>query len=313
MGFDWDNLRREVIVRACIFLPREKNISMERWMRGRQEYRKVKAANSIIVSFPNSGRTWLHVLLAKYYQVAHGHSIESSIDIHKLRKTDSTIPNIFFTHDNYLRDFTKDGASKAAYVGKPVILLVRDPADVSVSQFFQWRHRMRRRKVRINDYPANMDLPLYRFTMAPQGVLARVIIFLNGWAAAIQDSQSILVIRYEDLTADTHTILSRVLMFLGEVPDPEAVSRAVDYSSLANMRKLEDGGGRLFRPGNWRSGKKRTSDSYKARRAKIGGYRGDFSSAEQALIDQDIDRNLAPIFGYQRFALSEVVPLSINA
>jgi hypothetical protein len=286
---------------------------MERWMRGRQEYRKVKAANGVIVSFPNSGRTWLHVLLAKYYQLAHGHSIEAPIDIHKLRKTDTTIPNIFFTHDNYLRDFTKNGASKAAYGGRPVVLLVRDPADVSVSQFFQWRHRMRRRKIEINDYPANMDLHLYRFTIGPKGALARVIGFLNGWAAALENSQPILVVRYEDLTADTGTTLSKVLMFLGEVPDSEAVNRAIAYASLANMRKLEDGGGRLFRPGNWRMGKKRTGDSYKARRAKIGGYRSDFSPAEQAIIDQDINRNLAPIFGYQRAALSEVVPLSINA
>ena len=42
------------------------------------------------------------------------------------------VPRIFFTHDNYLKDYTGDGDSKQAYRRCKVVLLVRDPRDVAV-------------------------------------------------------------------------------------------------------------------------------------------------------------------------------------
>ena len=51
------------------------------------------------------------------------------------------IPSIFFTHDNYLEDYTGNLDSKADFYGKRVVLLVRNPKDVAVSQYFQWKYR----------------------------------------------------------------------------------------------------------------------------------------------------------------------------
>ena len=60
---------------------------------------------------------------------------------------------MFFTHDNYTKDYTGNHDSKIDYAGKKVVLLVRHPADVAVSQFYQWQYRMKPNKVGLNRYP----------------------------------------------------------------------------------------------------------------------------------------------------------------
>lgn len=306
MRLDWAALRRELILGLCFFLPRQERIRLERWLRGRQENRRLQAADLVVVSFPNSGRTWLHVLLLHYFQASRGYEQAYFADLDALHEHDPAVPLIHFTHDNYLRDYTGEGPFKAAYRGKKVILLVRDPGDVAVSQFHQWQHRMRRRKKVINDYPLERRLSLFEFTMGRQGVLARVIRFLNEWAEALPQMPDVLLIRYEDLRADTPGTLARILAFCGETPAASRIGDAVGYATLANMRVLEQKGGRLFRPGSlslWkllRRGGAKKEGAFKARRATVGGYRGDFSEYEAALIDAAIDRSLAPSLGYRR-------------
>ena len=63
-----------------------------------------------------------------------------------LHRKNPAIPTIFFTHDNYLKDFTGHGDNKGDYYGNQVVLLVRNPAAVVVSPYFQWTFRMRPRK-----------------------------------------------------------------------------------------------------------------------------------------------------------------------
>lgn len=323
LRIDWRTICREVIVGALCFLPRRRSIRLERWLRGWQEHGKLKAADCVIVSFPNSGRTWLHVLLLRYFQNARGYEGAHFTDLDALCDLDPAVPLIHFTHDNYLRDYTGDGAGKTAYRGRKVVLLVRDPADVAVSQFHQWRHRMRRRKKVINDYPLEAQLSLFDFTLGSGGGgsgsgekggnLARAMRFLNEWAAALPALPDVLLIRYEDLIADTATTLARLLQFLGEQPGADRLREAVDYASIGKMRALEQKGGRLFRPGRWRLRPAQTEGAFKARRAKVGGYRADFSAYEAALIDAAIDRNLAAVFGYRRAPSAELDPAASKA
>ena len=40
------------------------------------------------------------------------------------------------------------------YAGKKVVLLVRNPADVAVSQYYQWKYRMKPNKVRSTTIPS---------------------------------------------------------------------------------------------------------------------------------------------------------------
>ncbi|HPG23988.1 MAG TPA: sulfotransferase, partial [Myxococcota bacterium] len=54
---------REVIVALLFFLPEARRIRIERWLRGREETRRLERADVAIVSFGKSGRTWLRVMM----------------------------------------------------------------------------------------------------------------------------------------------------------------------------------------------------------------------------------------------------------
>jgi hypothetical protein len=49
------------------FLGKERNLLLERWLRGREDWRKLRLADAVVVSFGKSGRTWLRVLLSRVY------------------------------------------------------------------------------------------------------------------------------------------------------------------------------------------------------------------------------------------------------
>jgi hypothetical protein len=210
------------------------------------------------------------------------------------------VPAIFFTHDNYLKDYTRHGPSKEIYFHKPTILLVRHPADVAVSQYFQWKHRMRRRKKRINKYPLDSSLSLYEFVVRPDCGLPKIIGFMNDWAKDLPLVASALVVRYEDMRAETAATLGRILQFIGTPGEPHLLLQAAEAASVENMRKLEDRGTFLLRRGPLIGKDRNNPNRYKARRAKVGGYRDDFTESQIAEIDSLIESQLSAVFGYAK-------------
>ncbi len=283
------------------FLPKEKKIRIERWLRGREENRKLALADCVIISFGKSGRTWLRVMLSRFYQVKHGLAERHLIGFDNLHRKNSAVPKIFFTHDNYLKDYTKNADNKSDYYDKKVVLMVRDPADVSVSQFFQWKFRMRKAKKEINAYPDEAeDVALYDFIMRPNAGLPKAIDFLNLWAREMGRIKDVLIVRYEDMRVQPEATLARIVEFMGTPGTPEQIQEAVEFASVENMRNLEQK--RVF----WLSGgrmlaKDRNNlNTYKVRRAKVGGYREDFTPEELDNIDAYVQSNLLPGFGYEK-------------
>ena len=210
-------------------------------------------------------------------------------------------PRIFFTHDNYIQDYTGNRASKADYAGRRVLLLVRDPRDVTVSQYFQWKHRMKRMKTRVNHYPPKgTEVAIYDFLMNPRYGIARCIDFLNLWAREAEHISDLLIVRYEDLRQEPVENLTRIVAFLGLEASRDVIEQAVEESSVENMRKLESSNTSIFAGGRMKPGDRENADSYKVRRAKVGGYRDYFSDDEVARIDAYVEEHLLPDFGYTK-------------
>ena len=65
-------LTRFLVLGLLFFLPKEKKIRIDRWLRGKEEFRKLRLADCVIVSFGKSGRTWLRVMLSRFYQLKYG-------------------------------------------------------------------------------------------------------------------------------------------------------------------------------------------------------------------------------------------------
>jgi alcohol sulfotransferase len=73
----------------------------------------------------------------------------------------------------------------------------------------------------------------------------------------------------------------------------------VDYSSYENMKKLEGSQQLRLAGGRMMPRDKDNPDSFKVRRAKVGGYRDYFTDEEVATIDARLADTLAPLFNYK--------------
>jgi hypothetical protein len=125
-----------------------------------------------------------------------------------------------------------------------------------------------------------------------------VIEFFEIWQRELPKVRASLVIRYEDMRADPGAVLGQALDFLGTPGRPEQIAEAVAYASYDNMKRLEQD--KVF----WLSGTRLAASdpanpqSYKVRRAKVGGWRDDFSEAQVTAIDALLAARPVPPFGY---------------
>lgn len=281
------------------FASQARRAVVERRSRGREQWGKLRRADLVVVSFGKSGRTWLRVLLSRYFGARHGLTADLLVGFANLHWLNPAIPKIFFTHDNYTRDFTGDGAGKQAYADRAVILLARHPADVAVSQYHQWRFRMRPHKKALNAYPEHgQPVGIFAFVAQHPAGLAKVIEFMNEWAVALPTLGRVLVVRYEDMRADTHRELARIADFAAAPGTPEQIDTAVRYASFDNMKKLEERRVFRFTGGRMTAREKGNPDSAKVRRGKVGGWRDYFDEAQALEIDAIVDRTLLPGYGY---------------
>jgi hypothetical protein len=106
------------------------------------------------------------------------------------------------------------------------------------------------------------------------------------------------VVRYEDMSADTHGQLCRILRFLGfEATDME-IEECVRFASFENMRRIEEHGVFWFAGRGMKGKKSADSDVFLVRRGKAGGWRDYFSDDQAAAIERYIEEHLEPGFGY---------------
>ncbi len=275
-------------------------LKAERKLRGVEQFDKLQRADIVVVSFGKSGRTWLRVMISHLFRVMYGLPENAIMGFDNFHNLNRAVPKIFFTHDNYIKDFTGDFDTKQPFYGKRVVLLARDPRDVAVSQFFQWKFRIKPSKVAINNYPPRgSDISLFDFVTGDNGgSMQAVTDYLNLWAREASKVADFHLLRYEDLRTQPHEQLRQLLDFMQVDASDADVDAAVDYSSYENMKKMESKQQFRLAGGRMMPRDKDNPDSYKVRRAKVGGYRDYFSDEEVAAIDARLAASLDPMFRY---------------
>jgi len=288
---------RHLFLLLCLPLPSERRRSIERWLRGREEFQRLQRADLVVVSFGNSGRTWLRVMLSRFHQKRHGLDERRLLNFDNLKKKSSSIPAVLFTHNNYLPDYV-GSINGEHFRFKKIVLLVRDPRDTAVSQFFQWRYRMKASKKYLNNYPPHgAEVSTLDFLLDLDSGVPRIVDYCNLWVAALKDRENVLLVRYEDMREDPRAQLEQILAFTGTPGTMAAVNDAVEFASFGNMKLMEQNrffagiGSRL------RQRNKANPESFKVRKAKIGGYR-DYVTDEQCAVLAQLTASLDPIFGY---------------
>ncbi len=301
-------MRHELVVglgyglgRGLFFLPREKRIGIERWVRGWEEAQHLAATDVAFVSWAKSGRTWLRTMLSRAYQLDYGIPADKMLEFDNLKKRDPRIPSVFFTHGNYLRNYNGDWDERSAFWSKRVLLLVRDPRDTAVSQYFQWKHRMHRSKKALNNYPRHgLDLSVADFVLREPMGLAGVLDFLQIWERSLSHVKAAKVVHYESLRSDTEATLAGILEFLGTPASPQSVASAVAYASVDNMRRLESASGNSGYIGQrLKPGDAANPDSFKVRRGKVGGWRDYLTEEEIGKVEAMVAARPGPLFGYK--------------
>lgn len=301
-------MRHELVVglgyglrQGLFFLPQARRIGIERWLRGWEEARLLARADVAFVSYAKSGRTWLRTMLSRVYQLAYGIPEGTALEFDNLNRLDARIPRVLFTHGNYLRDYLDQWTDRAAFREKRVLLLVRDPRDTAVSQYFQWKHRMHPAKKALNAYPPHgSERSVADFVLREPAGLEGVLDFLELWEQELPAMGAVQVVRYEALRSATAPVLASIIDFLGTPAPLAAIEDAVAFASVENMRRLEAGGadagykGQRLKPGDAAN-----PESFKVRRGKVGGWRDYLNDAECRAVEAMIQARPGRLFGYK--------------
>jgi hypothetical protein len=247
-----------------------------------------REAEAFLLSFPKTGRTWLRVMLAQLLAVHYGRpDVAARAPLPRI-DAGAGAPRIVVRHDGNPHKCTpaEIAPHRREYAGCRVMLLVRDPRDAIVSNYFQVTRR---------DHWFDGDIASY--LRWPRGSLDSMLRYYGVWARERHVPAAFLLLRYEDLRRDTVSALGGVAAFLGlQDVEPATLEAAVAHSSFEAMRRRESAraaDGTPFAPGAAND-----PESFKARKGQVGGYREYLAPADVDWMNVRIAAALDPWYGY---------------
>jgi hypothetical protein len=191
-------------------------------------YFEVFDDDTFIVSFPKSGNTWTRFLIAHLLhpeETANFSTIDwlvpESEGLTRSQLAGVPRPRVMKSHEYFDPRFRK------------VIYIVRDPRDVAVSQY----HFFRKRRRIGDDY--SIEQFVTRFVAGETSDYGSWGENVASWLVTRQNSPDFLLLRYEDMVAQTKTELTRVASFLAVTATPDLIAQTVERCSADQMRKLE--------------------------------------------------------------------------
>lgn len=301
-----DNVKKALVLGASEFLPQRLRLAARRDWLARLELEKAERTGLLIIGHPKSGNTWLRVLLSRLYQHRHGLPAHLVVTSDELNRRVAAIPRISATNGWYSYEAAV-GEKLAPDAGpnpireKPIVFLPRHPIDIATSWYLQVTKRQSRAKFELIN--ADLDQPIDRaaidrwtFVRESGFGLVNIIDFLNTFHARLAHLPNAVTIPYESLRADPATQLARIGALMGERFTDEEIAEAVRFGSFENLKSLESGN--FFKQKGLRPGIKGDAESSKVRRAKVGGYREDFTPEQAAELEALVAERLDPAFGY---------------
>ena len=261
----------------------------ERWppVVGIRHRKRVREADAFLLSFPKTGRTWLRTMIADLMAAHYRQPDIAERAMHPRIEGAPGVPRIVVRHDgNPHKARPQDIVPhRAEYRGCRVMLLVRDPRDAIVSNYFQVTRR---------DHWFEGDLAAY--LKWSRGSLDSMLRYYDVWARQRQVPADLLLVRYEDLRRDPVAGLRDIAGFLGLGGVAEAaIARAVEASSFEAMRRRETARDADASP--LAAGSAEDPESFKTRKGKVGGYRDYLDDAQVAWLDARV-ASMDPWYGY---------------
>lgn len=177
-----------------------------------------------IVSYPKSGNTWVRFLIGNYLTGCDCDwiNVQQLVpDLHQNPWVQPGLPRprFFKSHCSYTRKYTK------------VVYLVRDVRDVVLSYY---NHLLGKGRI---EPKTSMRSFVEDFNQGDVDDRCNWSDHVDSWMK--NKRKDFMVLRYEDLGADTEAQLIRILRFAGVRVDRQRVKNAVEASRFDNMRALE--------------------------------------------------------------------------
>jgi hypothetical protein len=226
--------------------------------------------DTFLVSFPRSGNTWTRFLVC---------NLMNPDDPVNFAQLESRIPEIYDVTDRNLRAFPRPRIIKSHECFDPrykkIVYIVRDPRDVLISYYeFQLKRRVISDELSLEEFvPRFMESEIEPKTGSWRDHVV-------SWTATRGGQKNFLLLRYEDMIADTQKESTKISSFLGLDSSPERIARAVALSSADRMRKLEKEQSR-----QWKETKKTRQDKPFVRKAASGGWKTILSERAVAQIE----------------------------
>ena len=305
-----DGVKKWSVLLPTAPLPTAWRVATRRRLLAQLELAKAQRTGLLIIGHPKSGNTWLRTMLSRLYQVRHGLPASLIVTSDELARKNPAIPRIsatngYYSYEGAVGDALAPGAPDSPLRHKPIVFLARHPCDIAVSWFFQFTRRQSAHKQElINhfiDHPIDgRTVGMWEFVRRSDIGLPSLIEYLNTWARNVAHLSRAIVVRYEDLRAEPRQTLPNITALMGETFSDREFEEAVAFGSFDNLKNLERQG--FFRQGGLSLRNPKDPESFKVRRAKVGGFKDYFTEEQVAELEELVRTRLSPTFGYQSAA-----------
>lgn len=226
-------------------------------------YRSLEPGDALLVSYPKSGNTWLRFILGDL--LAGSPPDFDTIDaLVPLVGSHRTAPRLLPGGRRLVKSHEALSAIPLV-AGARAVYVARDGRDVAASYYHAALRRGR--------FAGSFSAFLQEFidgTLDGYGPWADHVMSWCG--GRLRGSPYLLVVRYEDLLAETNAVVGRVVDFLKLEVGPERVAEAVVRNAASGMRARETGS-------KLQSLSKRTDISF-VREARAGSWAAVFEEED---------------------------------
>ena len=259
-------------------------------------YESLSNKRVVIVSFPKCGRSWLRLMLTemicKSLEIKNYNDLETNLLWHK----HPLIPHITVDHDDALWKTPQElEKEKNKYKNCKIIFLVRDPKDVLVSWYFQLT---KRKSSEETEKKIKLD-SLSEFIRSERSSLRTIISFYNIWLKNKKHVDDFLIISYENLSKSPYNEIKKTLKFFGinHLVSKKHILETIHENTFDKVQEKEKEG--LIQHDAFKSYDVSDLESFKARKGKVRGYIDYFDQSDIDYINEEINKNLHPEFGYR--------------
>jgi hypothetical protein len=283
---------------ATRVLPKVQRVGIMRWVKGISQRRRLANSNVVLVSFPKSGRTWFRVMLSRCFAKTFNLDENTLIKHDNFHKREPRIPVFLSFHGTFIREVAGRREPASLFKGKKVILLMRNPIDVSVSLYFHLLGARTKSVSReMKGVPDTMDgITVEDFVLNSPFSITEIVRFMNDWTALMADNPNLITLRYEDFKDDPAGEMKRVSDFLGVAFTEEVIQAAVNSSGFEELKVQERRG--QFVNNALRPRDPDNPNSFKVRRGKVRGYIDYLSDDAVRRAEEIVARDLTGVLGY---------------